>query len=130
MKALADRGFMIVTANLADDVDSLAETLKGFDILISAINARFILDQVKLVDAAAKAGIKRFVPCDFAVVVPPGGVMSLRDEKEVVHQRICKWTSFHCFCLFRGLWRDAGGMRDESWCEVLRPCVFHTIMLV
>lgn len=90
VKALAARGLPIVVGDLAGDVDELAKVLKGFDTLISAIHAHHILAQVKLVDAAKKAGVKRFVPCDFAVVIPPGGLMKLRDEKEVVHQRVCE----------------------------------------
>ena len=90
VKALAARGFPIAVGDLAGDVDELAKVLEGFDTLISAINAHYILAQVKLVDAAKKAGVKRFVPCDFAVVVPPGGLMKLRDDKEVVHRRVCE----------------------------------------
>ncbi|KAK7184037.1 hypothetical protein DPSP01_001321 [Paraphaeosphaeria sporulosa] len=88
VKALAARGLPIVVGNLSGDVNELAKALEGFDTVISAIHPHQILAQVKLVDAAKKAGVKRFVPCDFAVVIPPGGLMKLRDEKEVVHQRV------------------------------------------
>jgi nucleoside-diphosphate-sugar epimerase len=47
-----------------------------------------MLLQLPLVDAAAKAGVKRFVPCAFITVCPPGGIMNLRDQKEIVYQRI------------------------------------------
>ncbi|KAF2441045.1 NAD(P)-binding protein [Karstenula rhodostoma CBS 690.94] len=88
VKALATRGLPIVVGDLAGDVDELAKVLEGYDTLISAINTHFIRAQLKLVDAAKKAGVKRFVPCDFGPVIPPGGVKALRDEKEVVHQRV------------------------------------------
>lgn len=90
VKALAARGFPIAVGDLAGDVDELAKALEGFDTLISAINAHYILAQTKLVDAATNAGIKRFVPCDFAVVIPPGGLMKLRDDKELVHRAVCE----------------------------------------
>lgn len=89
MKELQARGLPIVISDISGDVDELAKTLHGFDTVISAIHAMHILAQIPLVDAAAKAGVKRFVPCDFAVTMPPG-VSKLRDEKEAVHQRICE----------------------------------------
>jgi hypothetical protein len=60
----------------------------GYDIVLSAVAAEGQKDQLKLVDAAAKAGTKRFVPCGWITITPPGGVMTLRDEKETVYQRI------------------------------------------
>jgi hypothetical protein len=45
--------------------------------------------QVPLADAAAFAGtVKRFVPCGFTTISPPGGIMHLRDWKEEVHAGI------------------------------------------
>jgi hypothetical protein len=42
------------------------------------------------------AGISRFVPCSWASVIPPGGIVTLRDEKERVLQRVWQhrmpWT--------------------------------------
>lgn len=38
------------------------------------------LAQKNLAAAAKEAGVKRFVPCFFATICPPGGVMILRDE--------------------------------------------------
>ncbi|KAJ7656200.1 hypothetical protein B0H17DRAFT_1146258 [Mycena rosella] len=35
--------------------------------------------QLSLATAAKQAGVKRFVPCAFTTVAPPGGVMYLRD---------------------------------------------------
>lgn len=70
-------------------VEDIAELLAGFDVVISAVATTGQLDQLKLIDAAAMAGTKRFVPCGFTSISPPGGVMSLiRNEKEKTHERI------------------------------------------
>jgi hypothetical protein len=54
--------------------------LKDIDIVISAIDAGSQLSQLNLVDASKRAGVKRFVPCAFITVAPPGGIMDLRDQ--------------------------------------------------
>lgn len=51
----------------------------GFDVVISAINAHALPDQHKLVEAAHKAKVGRFVPCFFGTAAPPRGVMRLRE---------------------------------------------------
>lgn len=79
VKAIAERGVSIRIADIAGPVDELAVQLEGVDILISAIDARSLLSQIDLATAAKKAGVKRFVPCNFASITPPGGVMLLRD---------------------------------------------------
>jgi hypothetical protein len=89
-EALKPRGIEIVVGDLANQsVEEIAALLAHYDTIISAVAATAQLDQLKLVDAAAKAGIKRFIPCGFTSVSPPGGVMSIiRNEKEKVYQRI------------------------------------------
>jgi uncharacterized protein YbjT (DUF2867 family) len=89
-EALKPRGIEVVVGDLANQsVEEIADILAGYDTIISAVAATAQLDQLKLVDAAAKAGIKRFIPCGFTSVSPPGGVMSIiRNEKEKVYQRI------------------------------------------
>lgn len=86
--ALLDRGLTLITGDLSGPIDALADAIAGHDTLISAISAPQQLAQLALVDAAAKAGIKRFVPCGFTIVCPPTGVMHLRSNKEVVYQRV------------------------------------------
>lgn len=48
--------------------------------MISTITAGSQLAQISLIDAAKKAGVKRFIPCGFITVAPAGGVMKLRDD--------------------------------------------------
>ncbi|KAL2844117.1 hypothetical protein BJY01DRAFT_235455 [Aspergillus pseudoustus] len=89
-ETLKEKAIKIVVGDPANQtVDELAALLNGYDTVISAVAASAQLAQFKLVDAAAKAGTKRFIPCGFTSISPPGGVMSLlRGEKEQVHERI------------------------------------------
>lgn len=42
--------------------EDLVQLLTGADVVISAVNAAVLTDQIPLVDAAKKAGVGRFVP--------------------------------------------------------------------
>ncbi|KAF2651538.1 hypothetical protein K491DRAFT_682071 [Lophiostoma macrostomum CBS 122681] len=88
--ALRSQNVQIVAEDLiSQSVEAIADLLVGFDIVISAVAATAQLDQLKLVDAAAKAGAKWFVPCGFTSVSLPGGeVTVIRAEKETVHHKI------------------------------------------
>ncbi|KAJ7764576.1 hypothetical protein DFH07DRAFT_867255 [Mycena maculata] len=90
VQKLAERGVKIRVADIGGPLDALVKTLTGIDVLISAIGATAQLAQIQLATAAKEAGVKRFVPCGFITVTPPGGVMALRDDKEVVYQHIWK----------------------------------------
>jgi hypothetical protein len=80
----------LLILDTAGDVDQIAEQIRPFHTIISAVGAFGQLDDLKLVDAAAKAGTKRFIPCGFTTISPPGGIMRLRDEKEAIHAQIWK----------------------------------------
>ncbi|KAJ7511980.1 hypothetical protein B0H11DRAFT_720699 [Mycena galericulata] len=71
-------------------VDELVKVLAGIDVFICAIDALSSLAQLNMATAAKKAGVKRFVPCAWTIVVPPGGIMAARDEKEQVYQHVRK----------------------------------------
>ncbi|KAH7310347.1 isoflavone reductase family protein [Rhexocercosporidium sp. MPI-PUGE-AT-0058] len=89
VKELEARGIKIIVADTAQhDAEDLTQLIHGYDIIISAVAAEGQLEQLILVDAAAKVGTKRFVPCGFTTISPPGGVMDLRNQKEQVYQRI------------------------------------------
>ena len=79
-QALKQRGVEIRPVDLRASQETLVEALKGIDVVISAITAMEQLEQIPLATAAKTAGVKRFVPCGFITVCPPGGVMSLRDS--------------------------------------------------
>lgn len=77
--ALEKRGVRIVPTDLAGPEEGLVASVHGQDVVISAIRAFDLLQQIPLIDAAKKAGVKRFVPCDFGPVAPPKGFMSIRE---------------------------------------------------
>lgn len=45
--------------------DSLVSALQGQDAVVSAIAGHALLDQIKVIDAAIAAGVKRFIPSEF-----------------------------------------------------------------
>lgn len=49
------------------DHAALVETLKGQDAVVSTIASFSTGDQVGIIDAAIKAGVKRFIPAEFGV---------------------------------------------------------------
>lgn len=89
MEAIKARGIKIVIGSLADSLHDLAAVLSGYDTIINAISA--VVPQqliLALTNAVAKAKPKRYVPCSFATICPPGGIMALRDQKEEVFHRV------------------------------------------
>jgi len=88
VKALVSRNISVVIADLQGPLDALVKAIKGYDTIISCIGPHAQLAQLPLVDAAAQAGTKRFVPCGFITVCPPHGVMKMREAKEAVYNRI------------------------------------------
>lgn len=77
---LKNRGINIVPVDLAGPQEELVKVLSGVDIVISTIFAANLADEIPLADAAKLAGVKRFVPCAFATVAPPKGIMALREK--------------------------------------------------
>lgn len=75
---------MVLTGSHED----LVKALQGVDVVVSAIGPAEQLEQIPLATAAKEAGVKRFIPCGFITVSPPGGIMALRDAKEVVYNHI------------------------------------------
>lgn len=86
VKDLLKRGVKILVADISSPVEELVPLLHGVDIFISAISGMALLEQMGIVTAAKRAGVKRFVPCGFATVCPAGGVMRLRDHVSLAIQ--------------------------------------------
>lgn len=61
--------------SINDPEEDLAAQLKGIDVLIVCC----LLDEIILATVAKKAGVKRYIPCFYATVMPRG-VQSLRDN--------------------------------------------------
>ncbi|KAF5983702.1 isoflavone reductase P3 [Fusarium coicis] len=87
--ALKEKGINVVAADLNDPDDELARVLDGINTVISAISATDLLAQIPLINAAQAAGVKRFLPCCFAPIMPPAGILGLRDivkkEEQVIN---------------------------------------------
>lgn len=82
--ALKERGVNIVPTDLHGPEDLLVAAVKGQDVVISAITALNILDQIPLVNAAEKAGVGRFVPCDYGPAAPPRGLLKIREKARII----------------------------------------------
>ncbi|KAH7062566.1 hypothetical protein B0J12DRAFT_645805 [Macrophomina phaseolina] len=90
VKKLADRVSALRIIDINGPVEDLVAVLRGVDVVISAIDALSFAAQKNLATAAKQAGVKRFLPCMFATIMPPGGIMILRDSKEEIIQHIRK----------------------------------------
>ena len=80
VKALSEKGVKVLITDITGPMEDLIPILSEVNIVISAIDGTSLMSQMNLATAAKIAGVKRFVPCAFATVCPPGGVMLLRDE--------------------------------------------------
>ncbi len=91
-----------------DSIESLAAHLAGIDTVVSAIGPEAQLAQTRLADAIVLAGgVKRFVPCGFTTIAPPGGVMLIRDEvclSSIFSFFFSLFSSFSEFVLFCNAW--------------------------
>ncbi|KAL5495816.1 hypothetical protein ACEPAI_1280 [Sanghuangporus weigelae] len=94
-------------------VDQIAEPFQGVDIVISTIYITEILRQKVLVDACKKAGVKRFIPDDWAI---PSirGVRKLGDEKLVIRDYVKESGIGYTFI-------------DVGWWMQLSPPFMHLI---
>ncbi|OTA53883.1 NAD(P)-binding protein [Hypoxylon sp. EC38] len=79
---LRERGVKVVPADLNGPQDKLVDLLSNIDVVISAIFYRSLADEIPLANAAKAAGVKRFLPSAFMIIVPPRGVVDFRAKKE------------------------------------------------
>jgi hypothetical protein len=106
--ALAEKGIKAVIVDLSGSVSDLTTAITGYHTIISAIGPTQQTAQLSLIDAAAAAGTKRFVPCGFTTICPPSGIMKIRDDKEEVYQRI--WGHYLPYTII-----DVGYWHQISW---------------
>ena len=83
-KALRTAGVEIRLASLTDGVEKLSQTFEGAEIVISTVAATAIEAQVDVIRAAKAAGVRRFVPCDFATA----GANGVREDHDQVRSSI------------------------------------------
>lgn len=88
VNVLRERGVEIREGDLEGSEEDLVKALHDIDVVISCVGALQQQDQIALANAAKKAGVKRFVPCGFITVASPGGIMRMRDQKEIVYNHI------------------------------------------
>ncbi|EFW99959.1 isoflavone reductase family protein [Grosmannia clavigera kw1407] len=81
---LERRGVKLVAADFAGPEAELVRLLDGIEAVVVAVDPHNFGLQIPLANAAKAAGVQRFVPCTFATVAPPKGVMQLREMKEDV----------------------------------------------
>ncbi|TDL19872.1 NAD-binding protein [Rickenella mellea] len=87
VEQLKSRGVEIRLVDISAVDDSTVEALRGVDIVISATSGSTISAQKQLVDAAKKAGVKRFIPNDWASPCIRG-VRQYYDDKKVIQDYI------------------------------------------
>jgi putative NADH-flavin reductase len=57
----------VLTSDFSED--SLLQVLKGQDAVVSVVGPGALKDQIPMIDAAEKAGVKRFIPSEFAATL-------------------------------------------------------------
>ncbi|KAJ7302725.1 isoflavone reductase family protein, partial [Mycena albidolilacea] len=107
VKNLAAKGVEIRVVDIDGPLDELVKAMTGIDVFISAIDAMGQRAELQLVAAASQAGVKRFVPCTFITVAPPGGVFQLRDTKEEVYREI--WKQYVPYTIIDVAFSNAAG---------------------
>lgn len=78
----------MVLGELNDPIETLTALLQGIDVVISCVAPPAVRQQIPLIDAAAGANVKRFLPCNWGTPSARGGILALRDAKEEVHDCI------------------------------------------
>ncbi|THZ71761.1 isoflavone reductase family protein [Aureobasidium pullulans] len=84
---IRERGIATVTAELDDPIEELITLLQDIDTVISCMSPASMKLQIPLIDAAVKAGVKRFLPCNFGTP-SARGILALRDVKEEIHDHV------------------------------------------
>lgn len=76
---LRTHGVAVVGVDLSDSQDTLVKILQNVDILVASLPVAALREQIPLARAAKLAGIKRFVPSAYAMIVPPKGIVDVQD---------------------------------------------------
>ncbi|KAI9283011.1 NmrA-like domain-containing protein [Umbelopsis sp. AD052] len=63
---LKARGVQVAALDLSNE-DAVVEALQGIDAVVSSISGSVITNQLVWVKAAARAGVKRFIPSEFGI---------------------------------------------------------------
>ncbi|KAF4435244.1 isoflavone reductase P3 [Fusarium acutatum] len=101
-KEMASSGATIKTADFRD-VDALAKQLAGTDVVISCLMPIQLAESEALIDAAHRAGVGRFLPSFWGPVMPPRGIMAVRETREDLLDR-CKRLYLPFTVVDVGMW--------------------------
>lgn len=63
---LKARGVQVVALDLKNE-NAVVEALQGIDAVVSSVGGSVVANQLLWVKAAAKAGVKRFIPSEFGI---------------------------------------------------------------
>lgn len=79
------RGVEIRVIDLSESTpaEQLEKELKDIDTVISAVDWKHFAVQKPLIYAAKKAGVKRFIPCDWSTATVPG-IRTAYDEVRAI----------------------------------------------
>ncbi|TDL15979.1 NAD-binding protein [Rickenella mellea] len=110
---LKSRGVEIRLVDISAVDDSTVDALRGLDIVISATDYSTISAQKQLVDAAKKAGVKRFIPNDWATPCVRGVRQYYDDQKGVIQDYIREIGLGYTF-IDVGIWHQMLPPADKS----------------
>lgn len=79
-KELERRGVKVVPVDLKGSENNLVRALSGVDVVISALVFTKLDSEIPLANAAKAAAVKRFLQSAMMVVIPPRGVVNLREQ--------------------------------------------------
>lgn len=142
MQALLDAGFTVTALTRTESkatfpsavkvqkVDyssnsSIAEALKGQDAVVSTIATLALAQQNVLVEEAAKAGVKRFIPSEFGVntKIVSGGVAKILTGKIQLQDQLSKLAAanptFSWTGVSTGLFFDWVSRYKRLWWQML-----------
>ncbi|KAF9774645.1 hypothetical protein IL306_007315 [Fusarium sp. DS 682] len=99
---MASAGASIETIDFCN-IEALAARLSGAEVVISCLLPLQQVESETLIDAAHRAGVGRFIPSFWATVMPPRGIMGVRDLREDLLDR-CKRLYLPYTVIDVGMW--------------------------
>ncbi|KAJ4292459.1 hypothetical protein N0V90_009121 [Kalmusia sp. IMI 367209] len=85
---LSQKGVKIAAVDLNGPEEKLVETLQGIDVLIASVPPTVLDVQLPLIRAAKQAGVKRFLPSAYSMVIALGGVSTVQEKKEQIYAEL------------------------------------------
>jgi len=143
VKALLDAGFTVTALTRIDSTstvlpgakvhktdysspDSIAEAFKGQDAVVSTIATAALRQQQAVVDAAVKAGVKRFIPSEFGMdtTTITGGAKKILGAKIALQGVLAKAAEEHEHFSWTGI---STGMFFD-WVRIHSRYIEHHLM--